>query len=114
MEWNTQGNIFIRPNAMNKGDVIHGHKHHFDHVSIALRGSFSIKATLPSGKVVEKQLFSPSSDVGMDRAHALIKAGIEHEITALEDNSVFWCVYAHRTPQGDVVQDFTGWQEAYN
>jgi hypothetical protein len=26
---------------------------------------------------------------------------------------VFWCVYAHREPQGDVVQDYTGWPDAY-
>lgn len=24
-----------------------------------------------------------------------------------------WCIYAHRTPQGDVVQEYTGWSPAY-
>lgn len=24
-----------------------------------------------------------------------------------------WCIYAHRTPQGDVVQEYTGWEPAY-
>lgn len=25
----------------------------------------------------------------------------------------YFCLYAHRTPQGDVVQEYTGWPEAY-
>lgn len=24
-----------------------------------------------------------------------------------------WCVYSHRTPQGDIAQEHTGWHEAY-
>ncbi len=24
-----------------------------------------------------------------------------------------WCVYSHRTPQGDVVQEYNGWERAY-
>ena len=24
-----------------------------------------------------------------------------------------WCIYSHRTPQGDIVQDYTGWDPAY-
>ena len=43
----------------------------------------------------------------------LIKAGVAHRITALRDGTIGHCIYAHRTPQGDVVQEYTGWAPAY-
>jgi quercetin dioxygenase-like cupin family protein len=106
MEW-VSGNNFIRPNHMKKaGDVIHGHAHNFDHTSICMRGAVRVV-----GNGREVVLRSPTSNDG--QCHILIKAGVEHEITALEDDTVFWCVYAHRTPQGDIVQEYTGWSDAY-
>jgi len=103
-EW-VSGNVFIRPNTMTKGDVINGHKHNFDHTSIIFTGAVRVVATLPDGRKVEVERAAP--------AHLLIKADVEHEITALEDNTEFWCVYSHRGPQGDIVQEYTGWPEAY-
>jgi quercetin dioxygenase-like cupin family protein len=105
MEW-ASGNIFIRPNPLPKaGDQVQGHAHNFDHTTIAFKGAIRVKRTLTDGTVQTVDLVAP--------AHCLIEAGVEHEITALEDNSVFWCVYSHREPQGDIVQDVTGWSEAY-
>jgi hypothetical protein len=110
MEWSC-GNVFIRPNQGNKGDKIKGHAHNFDHVTICLRGAISVKR-LSDGMI--RKLYTPSDDSPVHRAHVLILAGVEHEIDFLEDNSAFWCVYAHRTPQGKVVQEFTGWGDSYN
>jgi hypothetical protein len=107
MEW-ACGNIFIRPTLMHKGEKIKGHAHNFDHMSLCMRGQVTIKA----GNV-RRTLTAPSNDVAMDQAHVLIKAGVEHEIECDVDNSVFYCVYAHRTPQGEIVQEFTGWEKSY-
>lgn len=105
MEW-VSGNIFIRPNTLTKaGDVTDGHTHNFDHTTVVFKGAIHVKATLPDGSVVERDFVAP--------AHCLIRADVLHEITALEDDTVYWCVYAHREPQGDVVQEVTGWYEAY-
>lgn len=105
MEW-VSGNVYIRPNTLAKaGDLVAGHKHGFDHTTIVFRGAVHVKATLPDGGVIERDFAAP--------AHFLVKADVEHEITALADDTVFWCVYSHREPQGDVVQEFTGWEEAY-
>lgn len=105
MEW-VSGNIFIRPNNLPKaGDCIDGHVHRFDHTSIVFKGAVHIKAKLPDGTVIERDFVSP--------AHVLIRADVEHEITALVDDSCIWCVYAHNTPQGEVVQEYTGWEDAY-
>jgi quercetin dioxygenase-like cupin family protein len=105
MEW-ASGNIFIRPNTLAKaGDQVQGHAHAFDHTTIAFKGSIRVRRTRTDGAVDTVDLVAP--------AHCLIVAGVEHEITALEDDTVFWCVYSHREPQGDIVQDVTGWAEAY-
>ncbi len=104
-EW-ISGNIFIRPNELtHKGASVNGHKHNFDHTTIVFKGAVHVKGTLPNGNVIERDFKAP--------AHFLVKADVEHEITALEDDTVFWCVYSHRDPQGEVSVDNTGWSRAY-
>ena len=104
-EW-ISGNIFIRPNHLETvGAKVAGHKHNFDHTTIVHSGAVHVRAKLPDGRVIERDFKAP--------AHFLVKADVEHEITALEDHTVFWCVYAHRDPQGRVTQEVTGWDEAY-
>jgi hypothetical protein len=109
VEW-IAGNLFIRPNRLARaGDKTAGHAHNFDHVSIVFRGRVHVRATLPDGRVIER-------DFGMDDPngrHFLVKADVLHEITALEDDTEYWCVYSHRQPNGDVIQHYDGWDEAY-
>lgn len=104
------GNIFIRKafeaSDTLAGRVLDGHKHNFDHTSFVWRGAVRVRATLPDGTRVEREFHAPS--------HFLVRADVLHEITALEDGTEFWCVYAHRDPQGEVVQIATGWPEAYS
>lgn len=106
------GNIFIRPNYLTKGQIINGHAHNFDHVSYCTSGSVHIEAVIPqsdgSSKTLTRTLKATDS-----RNWILIKAGVEHKIIALEDNTKFDCIYSHRTPQGDVVEEYTGWEAAY-
>lgn len=100
------GNILIRPNTLEKkGDKVDGHTHNFDHTTIVFTGSVHVIATLPSGNIIEKDFTAP--------AHFLVKADVKHEIIAKEDGTIFWCVYSHRSPQGDVIQENIGWDRAY-
>ncbi len=104
MEW-VSGNIYIRPNRLSEsGAKIEGHKHKFDHTTVVFTGAVHVKANLPDGSVREGDFKAP--------AHFLVRKDVEHTITATEPDTVFWCVYSHRTPQGDVIQDFDGWMEA--
>lgn len=109
MEW-VSGNIFIRPNPMEMGEVRQGHTHNFDHTTIVFKGSVRVRAWKTIGDqralIAERDFAAPS--------HFLIRKDIEHEITALEDGTVFWCVYSHRTPRGEVIQHYDGWQPAYD
>lgn len=108
MEW-ASGNIFLRPNlGMSKGQVIEGHKHNFDHTSFVTKGAVHVKAQTPDGRTIEGYFGE-----GYPFSHFLVLADVEHTITALLDNTDFYCIYAHRTPQGDVVQEVTGWTRAY-
>lgn len=105
IEW-ISGNIFIRPNELpKKGDTIEGHKHDFDHTTIVYTGAVHVLAKYPDGSTREGDFAAP--------AHFLVRKGIEHTITATEPNTVFWCVYSHRTPQGEVSHENTGWQGGY-
>ena len=105
MEWQS-GNVFIRPNKLAKaGDRTDGHTHNFDHTTILFKGSFRITARLPNGTEVVREAQAP--------AHFLIRAEVSHEIVATADDTEYWCVYSHRTPQGEVVQEYDGWRESY-
>ena len=105
MEW-VSGNVFIRPIQLPEvGSKVAGHKHNFDHTTIVFKGAVHVSATTHDGRVIERDFVAPS--------HFLVVKDTTHEITATEPGTEFWCVYAHRTPQGDVVQDNNGWGPAY-
>lgn len=110
MEYAVAGsNIFIREMALRRaGEVVHGHAHTFAHTTYVTRGAVRIERLGPDGQV-ERAIEVRAAD-GLN--WALIRAGVCHRITALEDDSMAHCIYAHRTPQGDVVQEYTGWHEA--
>lgn len=102
-EW-VSGNVFIRPNILTEaGDTVHGHKHAFDHTTIVFKGAVRVRAVLQDGTQREQDFTAP--------AHFLVTAGVEHEITATQDDTEFWCIYSHRTPQGTITQEYTGWIE---
>lgn len=104
-EW-ISGNVFIRPNTLaNVGDKVHGHKHAFDHTTIVFQGAVHVHAVLPDGTTRDRDFTAP--------AHFLVRADVEHEIAAIMPNTVFWCVYSHREPQGRVTLEYTGWDAAY-
>lgn len=99
------GNIFVRqsPKPLRIGEVVCGHAHNFDHVTFINRGAFRI--TRGQETVTVSALD--------ENPYILIKAGQRHELVALEDDSMYYCVYSHRTPEGDVIQEYSGWDRAH-
>lgn len=104
------GNIFIRPMEFARsGESVEGHEHNFDHTTYVVRGALRFEKLDADGNMtrsIEKRAVD-------GRNWVLIEAGVKHRITALEDNSLGHCIYAHRNPQGEVVQEYDGWQAAY-
>ena len=137
------GNIFIRPHNLNKGDMIDGHQHNFDHTSFCIRGRVRVEAryvyrTFECAQCkrvwetrVDKDEKCPSCEsvsydkIGRDREEfladrelepsewVLIRKHVDHKITALEDGTIFMCVYSHNTPQGTISQVHDGWMGSY-
>jgi hypothetical protein len=102
------GNIYVREMAFeHAGDHVNGHAHNFDHTTYCVRGALLIEHLDATDSSVV--LASTTLRAGEPGAWALIKADALHRITALADGSLGHCIYAHRTPQGEVVQEYTGW-----
>lgn len=105
------GNFMRRLNPLpKKGDITGNHEHHFDHMSFVANGSIRVVARDLVGNILWENDFVARDPV---RDCFLVKKEVRHEITALEDDTLFYCMYSHRTPQGDVVQEYTGYEAAY-
>ena len=105
-----QGNIFIREMRFDKaGDCISGHTHNFDHTTYVAKGEVLIEAVDEAGDVLRSRLIKASDGFNF----VLIKASIRHRLTAKTDDCIAHCIYAHRNPQGDVVQAYDGWAQGY-
>lgn len=84
-------NVFVKQmRFVNAGDMEHGHSHCFDHLTLLASGRIRLTAL---GK----------SDDFVAPHHIFIKAGVEHELLALEDNTTVHCIHAIR--DGERVED---------
>lgn len=114
------GNIFVRTMFFEKkGDMVSGHTHNFDHVTLVLTGGVRIKYSKEEyGRMViqgEREFWAPKQmqGDGGQEAQILIKKDVHHEFTALEDRTHCWCVFSHRDPDtGEVVEQWNGWTDA--
>ncbi len=108
------GNIFMRPNPCKAGGVVDEHHHNFDHVTFFVKGKFRGKRwreltaadSSKSWLLVSDRIFSAGQ-------WCLIEKNVKHSFEALEDGELC-CCYSHRDPQShEVVQDYNGWDKAY-
>ena len=81
-------NLYSRQmHFLKAGDLEHGHTHPFDHLTLLAAGSLRVTV---NNKTTE-----------FKAPHMIyIKAEYEHEIVALEDNTVAYCIHALRNGQG--------------
>ncbi len=83
------GNIWVMTNHMEKaGDSGGGHAHAHDHVSLIVKGS--VRVTV--GNHEPKDFYAPT--------FVVVKKGLQHQFTALEDDTVWYCVFALRDIDG--------------
>lgn len=105
------GNIFIRPMTFaGIGSVVEGHVHNFDHTTYVVRGALRFEQLDPVTGEVLKTIDKKASD---GHNWVLIRAEMCHRITSLEEDSLGHCIYAHRNPQGEIVQEYDGWMASY-
>lgn len=91
-------------------NINEGHKHNYDHNTIVIRGSLRVtyKDEI-DGKVIE----SESRDFYQGE-HVHIAKGRYHSIKALEDNTIYQCIFSHRDWDGNIIQSYIGNVQAYN
>ena len=89
-----------------------GHEHNYDHTTIIIRGSVKVLYEYEhDGQTLrgESGEFGPGETIH-------IRAKVKHTIKALEDNTVYLCVFSHRDFDGVVVESYEasmGNQSAY-
>lgn len=103
----TCGPLEYRINRMQfKGQVWPGHKHNFGHVTQVMQGPLHVDVRFDDGRPGIDKIVQ-TGDVLMIEAEGF------HTITALADNCEFWCVFPHRTEDGVIVPNRTGFEGAY-
>jgi hypothetical protein len=106
------GSIFIRmmgdEEGVLPGTVIPVHEHNFDHTSIFFNGDWHVKMWN-----ADKELKHDFKRAGP--FHLLIGKDCRHEFTFLggAERGKAWCVFSHRSPDGEVANEWTGWLDAY-
>ena len=84
-------NVFVKQMHFQKaGDIEQGHAHCFDHLTLLSAGKLRLVAL---GQTTDFE--APH--------HIFIKAGVVHELVALEDNTVAHCIHAIR--DGERIED---------
>jgi hypothetical protein len=77
-------NIFVKQMTFRRaGDGEEGHAHLFDHLTLLASGKIRVTALGKSTEFAAPQ-------------HIFIKAGVVHELEALEDNTVVHCIHGIR------------------
>ena len=90
------GNLWVRQNYIPiKNTPIPGHSHHFDHVTLLVQGKVSVKVEGYESKVFTAPTF------------ITIKKELHHEFTSLEDDTLYYCIFAMRDNDGNILDEYT-------
>ena len=97
------GNIWVRQNALEYvGDSFHGHEHKFDHVTLLTTGKVSVQVDGSDPKEFTAPTF------------IVIRKEHRHKITALADGPIYYCVFALRDLNGEVMEIFGEQHDPYS
>ena len=100
------GNVWVYGHHLKKaGDYNAGHKHHFDHITMLAQGSVRCTVKDEAGVLTTREFKAPTFIV--------IDKNKEHTLVALEDDTVFYCVFALRDKDGDVTDFYSGDNSPY-
>jgi hypothetical protein len=93
------GNIWVKQNVLELAGETHGgHEHKFDHVTLLVSGKVSVEI-----EGHEPKEFTAPTFIVIRKEH-------QHKITAVEDGTVYYCVYALRNMDGEPIEDIYGEQ----
>lgn len=89
------GNVWVRSHYLHKAGFTNGggHTHDFDHVTLLAVGSVLVEVD-----GFEPKEFVAPTFIAIDKNH-------HHKFTALTDGVVYYCVFAVRNEDGEVIVD---------
>lgn len=98
------GNVWVRSHTYRKaGDTNGGgHYHRFDHVTLLAKGAIRVEV---EGEEPTRFLAPTFVIISKDK---------KHKITALEDDTVYYCVFALRDVDGEVSDIYSGDNTPYH
>jgi len=98
----TYGNIWVREIRFEKaGESKAGHKHEFDHLHFLAKGKVLLRIYEDKDKLLLETKKESPAWIKVPKEHF-------HDIVALEDNTLGYCIQALRNEVGEVVDtDFT-------
>jgi quercetin dioxygenase-like cupin family protein len=84
-------NLFVRQMHFQKaGDKEEGHAHQFDHLTLLAKGKLSVRINDEMTEFTAPQMI-------------FIKAELRHELVAMTENTVAYCIHALREDSGDII-----------
>ena len=95
----TYGNIWTRELRLNKGETKAGHKHKFDHLHFLAIGSVFLRVYDERNrtKVLFEKEYTAPEWIKVPKEHF-------HDIEALEDNTLGYCIQAIQNPNGNIAE----------
>ena len=98
------GNVWVRSHTYRKaGDTnAGGHYHRFDHVTLLVKGAIRVEVE----GCEPKRFVAPT--------FVIIEKDKKHKVTALEDDTVYYCVFALRDIDGNVTDIYSGNNDPYH
>ncbi len=102
------GPFAYRPFALDREcQENHGHTHNYDHMTFVQAGSVQVFGrSTPDGEEQESRTYKAGE-------FFLIPKDMYHRIKAMEPNTRYVCMFAHRDGDGLVTQEYQGYEEAY-
>lgn len=95
--------------AQNAGDVVKGHAHRHDHLTLCHQGSYDVyKHAYEKGPVISVTTVSANSEYPAVE----VLAGVWHTLVARENNSRYICIHACHNEAGELTVKRTGWEKA--
>ena len=76
----------------NAGDIEHGHTHQFDHLTLLAKGKLKVTVDGVASEFIAPQMI-------------YIRADKNHELVALEDETVAYCIHALRSKESNDILD---------
>lgn len=87
------------------GVAVGGRSHNFDHLTRIIAGRVHVLAKQPDGTIVWDQDFTAPAEF-------VVKAHVWHDLTPLTEDAEWHCVFQHRTPAGEPVDVYMGYDAA--